>query len=145
MSPNAINAAVPAQGTEATVAGGTTITAGNAITVNAQQWADVDFLVGAVAAGAGGVGAGIGVFSTAFNTNASATGYYLFADPMLLPAIEVGFLNGMEQPSILLVEGIRAQVPDRVKVAHSQKTRKSRIGFRKRTNRDSLVLGMLPV
>jgi hypothetical protein len=38
--------------------------------------------------------------STAFNTNALATAYYLFADPMLLPAIEVGFLNGIEQPVI---------------------------------------------
>ncbi len=72
----AINATNPAQGTEATVAGGTTITAGGAITINAQQWADVDFLVGAVGGGAGGIGAGIGVFSTAFNTNANAGGTY---------------------------------------------------------------------
>ncbi|WP_198937984.1 hypothetical protein, partial [Pelomonas sp. KK5] len=72
----AINAANPAQGTEATVAGGTSITAGGAITINAQQWADVDFLVGAIGGGAGGVGAGIGVFSTAFNTNANAGGTY---------------------------------------------------------------------
>ncbi|MBI3347591.1 MAG: hypothetical protein HY020_10320, partial [Burkholderiales bacterium] len=72
----AINASNPAQGTEATVAGGTSITAGNAITVNAQQWANVDFLVGAIGAGAGGIGAGIGVFSTAFNTNANAGGSY---------------------------------------------------------------------
>ncbi len=72
----AINAANPAQGTEATIAGGTSITAGNAITVNARQWADVDFLVGAIGAGAGGIGAGIGVFSTAFNTNANAGGTY---------------------------------------------------------------------
>jgi hypothetical protein len=38
--------------------------------------------------------------STTFNTNALATAYYLFADPMLLPAIEVGFLNGIEQPTV---------------------------------------------
>jgi hypothetical protein len=38
--------------------------------------------------------------NTTFNANALATAYYLFADPMLLPAIEVGFLNGIEQPTI---------------------------------------------
>jgi hypothetical protein len=38
--------------------------------------------------------------NTTFNANALATAYYLFADPMLLPAIEVAFLNGIEQPVI---------------------------------------------
>ena len=71
-----INATAPAQGTEATVAAGTSIQAGKAITVNAQQWANLDFLVGSVAGGAVGAGAGIGVFSTALNTNAFAAGSY---------------------------------------------------------------------
>jgi hypothetical protein len=43
--------------------------------------------------------------STAYLSNAaipnySATGWYLFADPNILPAIEVGFVNGMEQPTV---------------------------------------------
>lgn len=38
--------------------------------------------------------------NTTFNANALATAYYLFADPMLLPAVEVAFLNGIEQPVI---------------------------------------------
>ena len=45
------------------------------------------------------------VASTAYLSNASftgysATGWYLFADPNILPAIEVGFVNGMEQPTV---------------------------------------------
>jgi hypothetical protein len=38
--------------------------------------------------------------NTNFNGNALPTAYYLFADPMILPAIEVAFLNGIEQPVI---------------------------------------------
>ena len=45
------------------------------------------------------------VVSSAYLGNATFSGYsakawYLFADPNVLPAIEVGFLNGMEQPTV---------------------------------------------
>lgn len=38
------------------------------------------------------------------HANASATAYYLLADPAFLPAIEIAFLNGKQRPTIETVE-----------------------------------------
>ena len=36
--------------------------------------------------------------------NASSTAYYLFADPRLVPAVEIVYLNGVQRPTIETVE-----------------------------------------
>lgn len=41
---------------------------------------------------------------TAISANASATAYYLFADPNVIPAVEIVYLNGVQRPTIESIE-----------------------------------------
>jgi hypothetical protein len=70
----AVNDATPAQGTEATVAAGVVIEAGDDVRITARQDAIVDTTVFGAGAGAVGGGAAISIMSTAFNTTAALGG-----------------------------------------------------------------------
>ncbi|MEL6105485.1 MAG: right-handed parallel beta-helix repeat-containing protein, partial [Planctomycetota bacterium] len=97
---NRINAAAPTQaqlaaklaaattpaGTTARISGGATVTAGDDINVDANEDVEIDILVGGVAGGLVGVGAGVAVTSIAANTTASAGGTLTAGDDITVRA-----------------------------------------------------------
>ncbi|MEO1524344.1 MAG: hypothetical protein AAFX06_02860, partial [Planctomycetota bacterium] len=79
-------AATTPSGTTARISGGATVTAGDDINVDANEDVEIDILVGGVAGGFVGVGAGIAVTSIAANTTASAGGTLTTGDDITVRA-----------------------------------------------------------
>ncbi len=100
---NKVSAPVnPDRGTSAKIASGTTIDAGDDILVTAHEHMDVDMVVGTVAAGAVGVGAGITVVNLSSQVQASAGGSLTAGD---LIKVEAEFDQEVDITAVALQAG----------------------------------------
>jgi hypothetical protein len=71
---NAVNSAAPTHGTEAYVADGAVVDAGEDIEVTANEDVEVEIIVGGLVGGFVGIGAGVSVTNISANTSAHAAG-----------------------------------------------------------------------
>jgi len=83
---SAIDSATPTYGTEASIESGAVVTAGGDISVAANVNAEVDMLVGTVAGGLIGVGAGVSVTNVSVNVKAHADGALSAGDDINIEA-----------------------------------------------------------
>ncbi|MCP3989260.1 MAG: hypothetical protein GY724_09315, partial [Actinomycetia bacterium] len=84
---NTINSTAPVAGTEASIASGAVVEAGDDIRVTAYEDTEVDIVVGGVAGGFVGIGASVAVLSVAANTTAYAAGTLTAGDDIVISAI----------------------------------------------------------
>ncbi len=84
---NAINSGAAAAGTSAFVGQGSNVTAGDDISVKANEDINVDIKLGGVSAGAASVGVSVGVLSIAANTSALSAGTLTAGDDIEVKAL----------------------------------------------------------